>query len=397
MKKNKFLHFYIFSNNFTIGIYFSIITLYILNKGIRPEWIGYLASLKALITLLFEIPTGIFADYYGHKNSILLGFLFSIFSTILFITSNSLFYLILIFFLEGISNALLSGSSTAWLLETFTNSTKEYDDFFRKTNIWSLISKISGSLIGGYLFYLKVDYPIYLILFVKIILLSIFLIFAKISFKFNKRKKHLNFYIGFNNIKNSLFEIYKNKILFSIFTTSTVFILGINAIFIYWQPLFINKLNNNISYIVGYIYTLTTFSSILGSYLLKKLKKFNQHYLFFYSLIIGGVLLISTALIKNIILSLILYCGYNIILGITGPIRMTLINKNINENRALMLSLLSFFESSAIIFGGVLWGNIYKIVGYNLTIVISGFFIIVSSIPFLFLKQKFKKTQTDFN
>ncbi len=378
--RNNFLRFYIFLVNSVVGIYFSISTLYLLDKGISAQWIAYLISFEAFITLISEMPTGIFADMFGQKLSLLLSFIISTFSIYVLIVSYSTTQLVIAFLLGGLSSALFSGSSTAWMVETFTKSKDEYSDFFRIVNIWNLLSKIIGALIGGYLFFVEMNLPFYLILFLRVITILAFLAYSKGKIVQKGRRT-------LREINTSIINVFQNKSLFRIFLITAFFVLGINAIFMYWQPLFFNKLHDKNPYLMGYIYVLTTLFSTFGSFLLKKLKFMSEDVLFVFSLLTGGSFLILTAFITNFIFSLLFFCGYHFSLGISGPLRMMLINKEINRNRASVLSMLSVFESLATIFGAILWGSVYTMVGYNLTIVFSGAFVLASVIPFLVFEK----------
>ena len=214
--RNNFLRFYIFLVNSVVGIYFSISTLYLLDKGISAQWIAYLISFEAFITLISEMPTGIFADMFGQKLSLLLSFIISTFSIYVLIVSYSTTQLVIAFLLGGLSSALFSGSSTAWMVETFTKSKDEYSDFFRIVNIWNLLSKIIGALIGGYLFFVEMNLPFYLILFLRVITILALLAYSKGKIVQKGRRT-------LREINTSIINVFQNKSLFRIFFNNNLF------------------------------------------------------------------------------------------------------------------------------------------------------------------------------
>ena len=60
--------------SFILFFYPAFIVVYLLDIGLTPFRIGILMAVYAVSVILFEIPTGAFADLYGRKASVLLGY-----------------------------------------------------------------------------------------------------------------------------------------------------------------------------------------------------------------------------------------------------------------------------------------------------------------------------------
>jgi MFS family permease len=65
-----------------------IITLFYKENGITMQEIFWIQSAFALSVVIFDIPTGYFADVIGRKTSIILGLLISIFGFSIYILSS---------------------------------------------------------------------------------------------------------------------------------------------------------------------------------------------------------------------------------------------------------------------------------------------------------------------
>ncbi len=91
--------------------------LFFLNSGLTFTDIGILYATAEISTNLFEIPTGIYADIFGRRKSMLMGFgSYLITFTIFYLSSN--FYLFLLaMVLYGLGDAFRSGTHKAMILE----------------------------------------------------------------------------------------------------------------------------------------------------------------------------------------------------------------------------------------------------------------------------------------
>jgi len=82
------------------GIIGSLFVVYLLAINFNPAQIGITLAAQRISIIVFEIPTGIFADRYGRKKSVLISFfLFSILFLIWFFAKN--FYLLILISMMG--------------------------------------------------------------------------------------------------------------------------------------------------------------------------------------------------------------------------------------------------------------------------------------------------------
>ncbi len=91
--------------------------LYLKQKGLSYTEIGSLYALREIVTNLSEVPTGIFADTFGRKKSLILSFLGYITAFILFYSGMDYSIFLIAFVLYGISDAFRSGTHKGMIMK----------------------------------------------------------------------------------------------------------------------------------------------------------------------------------------------------------------------------------------------------------------------------------------
>jgi MFS family permease len=104
-------------------------------------------------TALFEIPSGIFADIYGRKRSVLLGSGLLVASTLLVPFLNHPLTLGFTFFLMGVGAAFRSGANEAWPVDNLHHHGQEHfvQDFQGKVVALRSLGMIFGPLLAAFL------------------------------------------------------------------------------------------------------------------------------------------------------------------------------------------------------------------------------------------------------
>jgi len=121
----------------------------------KPEWAVIPLIVEGLVVFLFEIPTGIIADRYGRKASVIIGDTLSGVAWLavpLALVLDGPWQLIAVciaFALEGIGQTLVSGAEEAWVVDNLIANKKENlsDQYFaREKSLSSLGGVLSGSV-----------------------------------------------------------------------------------------------------------------------------------------------------------------------------------------------------------------------------------------------------------
>ena len=117
-----------------------ILSIYFLTlPNTTAQQIGIYTAIGFLSSFLLEIPSGYFADRFGHKRTLILSKLLMIFSMLFFVYGESFIYFILGTIFLNLSFAFSSGTASAFMHDTFVSLKREKD--FSK-----IMSKISANV-----------------------------------------------------------------------------------------------------------------------------------------------------------------------------------------------------------------------------------------------------------
>lgn len=151
---------YVYNFLLQLNITSAIWVLYLSFKGMSLIEIGILESIYHITGVLFELPTGVIADLYGKKFSVVTGRIVSVISCILMITSNNFWGFALAFVLSSASMNLNSGAGEALVYDSLKSLGEE--EKYKKIwgNLAFLMSLGQGMavLLGGVLADIKFLY-----------------------------------------------------------------------------------------------------------------------------------------------------------------------------------------------------------------------------------------------
>lgn len=112
-------------------------------------------SLYSIAVFLSEVPTGIFADIYGQKKSIIVGYLIEVFSVaMLLIQPNAITFLIL-YFIRGVGSSFVSGSEEALIYESAQRTEHKdykriYSRFLSNSQLGFVFATITAGVVFSY-------------------------------------------------------------------------------------------------------------------------------------------------------------------------------------------------------------------------------------------------------
>ncbi len=122
--------------------------LYLRSKGISFTDIGILYAVREIVTNLLEIPSGLFADSVGRKKSLLMAYVFYIFSFVIFALSNNFWLFLVAIVSYGAGDAFRSGTHKAMIYKYLEiKGWSEYKvDYYGHTRSCSQIGSAISSL-----------------------------------------------------------------------------------------------------------------------------------------------------------------------------------------------------------------------------------------------------------
>jgi len=150
IKKNKQIKkfsFYGFFKN--LKFFEPYLFIYFLSNGLNFFLIGVLFSIREIIVYLFEIPSGVIADYYGKKNELKFCFIMYIISFVLFFIGSDYIIMLFAMIFYGLGDAFRSGTHKAMIYEYL----EQNNQFHLKNKVYGYTRSYSkmGSALSSFI------------------------------------------------------------------------------------------------------------------------------------------------------------------------------------------------------------------------------------------------------
>lgn len=364
--------------------------VYFLSIGLTLPQITLLYAIGQVMLLLFEFPTGAFADAFGRKKAVLLSFLIFSFSFFLTFFTQNYYYLIVLNALAVIGWTFQSGASDAWVIDTLGLS-KETDTNGKDTKekarthlfSWHFIVGKAGWIIGGALgsviayFHLRS-------MWLALAVLHFFCFFVLLLAM--KEKNFIPLPFRFRNIfsgiikqsKEALHYSFTNKILLILLLLILLKGIPFSLFEVAWPVLFKEVLQIPVYYF-GLIISLSTLFAVAGAYLAKKLspKKGIPLTLFLFYLIFV-LSAFGLGFSSLIFLAIGAFCFFQVGEGGTRPLAHSALHRYVpTDKRASILSLRSMLSGSGSMLGYLIAGPLVAFIGANFAMYALGSLILV--------------------
>lgn len=118
------------------------------------QQIFMLEGAYSAMLLIFEIPSGYFADIFGRKKSLIIGSLFGVIGITIFIFSSTFIEFLIGEIILGIGGSFISGAEESVIYETLLQQQQEQHykkvqgNIFLAGRIGSIISNVSGAFLA---------------------------------------------------------------------------------------------------------------------------------------------------------------------------------------------------------------------------------------------------------
>lgn len=253
----------------------SILTVLLLAKGLSLSQIMLLGVSFSLAVLLFELPSGIWADLYSRKMLYFLSGFLLIIDCALVLFFDNFYILALSWFIYGVGVALASDTLETALINDFKNleNTKHHiEKFYRHKHQIQFSAMLSGAVLGSFLYFL---------IGIKIFLLGIiFIVLALfLAFFFKEERLKVQQKSPCKHLLLALREFKKNEALRWLFLLALCLQIFFQSHYQLWQALFLEKTLNE-----KYLFLLYVAFQILGVLVLFKAKPLSLTKLCFFAL-----------------------------------------------------------------------------------------------------------------
>lgn len=380
---------FFFSN---LYFYSPIITLYYQQRGLNILQINSLEGILIGTIFLTNIPTGIFADKYGRKLSMIIALTLQLLGEILFLFAYGYLAFAFICIIAGLGFSFMTGTVTALIYETLKKESRE-GEMQKAVGVKVSFEKAAGIIapLAASFYITSFDMSrfkllvIVTIIFVAIGLFVTFFIEESPHIKENKKTNDSLKIIkeGWRLLKEN--SSLRRIILLSVFTYPLLVYL-----YLLYQPYFVTS--KVPSYLFGFFLALASFVSLLASRYAHKFEGWmGMEKTVLFVTLLPGLIFLVMAITHQAILSPLLFCLIYFVGGIYEPLFSDYQNRHIEtNNRATILSMISMFSSLYIVVVGLLIGFIAnKSMPY--AFIFMGLITLSSSIIFRLNKKQLKR------
>lgn len=359
-------------STFTIGVF----VVFMLSIGLSLAEVSIVISSYLILSSIGQVPSGIFADRYGYKTSLIIGSLFFLGGTIFFAFAQNFYWFLTGYSLMGFGSAMKQGADHALLYEGLKADEKQnsFKKVAGKLDLYTNILWVITAISGGFLYSISERLPFY----AEIVLVLISTIIIATAKEPKKESKHFPVW---DHVKSSLKQAFQTPNFSKIFVFSAL--IGSIALttFQYLQPLYKSLEINEVYF--GLIAAGTFAVKGFGAWSAEKVGKMFtiDKYIILHAAIFGLFLILLQNTSALFFIFPILAVFY-FLRGLYAPTVSTYINDKVDSsNRATMLSvnsqLLTIVTSVSLLFTGYIADR------YDLS---TTFFVIsINSILFLIL------------
>jgi len=349
--------------------------IYFQDLGLNYLQLSIVAIATGLGIVVFEVPTGVVADIFSRKYSVIIGFFLTGLTVILVPFTSNFYLLVILMFFSGAGMSFISGAEEAWVIDNLSAYKRDdlKQEFFLKMQITMAFGLILAPIIGAIItksYSMKWLWVLYgIAFFINVIILAFFT-----EEKYVPKK--INFFKGlkntFANSKKGFEYILKNKVI------SLLVLAGVLATFIDiglngHQPFLVGL--SMPEYGLGYVYAVMAIFIIAASFATRLLAKYKVRMVISIITLIRMLLYIAIFFVSPpyflIGAALIIFYGTFVNLG--DPILSTYLHKNIKTDiRATVISVRSMVITLAIVIIRIIGGYLMDILGPQKVIALGG-------------------------
>ena len=346
----------------------------------------FLQSYFSIMFFIFEVPAGAFADQIGRKHALIIAAITLAFAGLIYSLVPNIFLFIIAETLWALGEALLSGTTEAFIFSTLRiiGQEEKYSKVRARYESIILIGLLISNPLGIFIAqFISLQFTMTFLFFPYLFAAFIGLLFKEP--KFIEKRKTRNFLL---NLKSGINKLKKNKVL-RILSIDMVIVQAIILVLYWIYQIYLVELNIQM-YFFSIIFTLMTLTQVaflnLVPKFLKWFKKKNKYLKC--STILTGIAVVGLAFTVNVALSVF----FVILIAAFGFSRYLIFARGINkqiesENRALVLSSINMI-------GRLIQAGLYPVIGIVVEInIFLGFFVLGGTIIIITI---FSRVRNDY-
>jgi MFS family permease len=286
--------------------YLPILSLYFIRGGATLETLVIAQVVYSAVTLLFELPTGIFADKFGNKSAIVLGYVFGALALVAGMTTSGGVGAVVFYILFALGDSFISGSEQAYIYQQTKADNQAYKkEYGLLLGLQSVALAFSSALVA-LLMFLRSDtsYMLLLALTLAIYVVALVLSLGMGSGSESFRKSTKPVATQPRLVRDTLAEIRTNRIIRALFVLSVLTVSGEYFLYSVYQPYFVD---HGIS--ESMIAVILSAGAVVNFFVLRNFFKLEQHMKF------ENIVLVYSALVAVLFAAMSLWQSQLVLIG----------------------------------------------------------------------------------
>lgn len=361
---------------FTFGTYVKYLNL----RGLNVFETNMVNMIFYASLMLFDIPTGAFADVYGRKKSVVISCLCFSASGVVYGMSHTLLGFAAAEALGALGWTFSNGALTAWLVDRMRHHNIAFNktSTFARMNIASNLSGIPAAALGSYLMTVHISLAWY----AEASVMACAGIFAAIGMheEYFKRKKvsfKKSYKMMLASIRMSFRYLRQNAVVRFIVFSSMIQIFAVQAPNMQWVPRFESVIGGT-AYL-GTAFAVFSVAMTFGAYIAGRLVKsgVNEAKLIRFTQALIGMLLILSVFLPAP-WNFVVFILHQVPRGMYGPVKTAYLHDHIPSRvRATLASFESVFPNLGGMVGLLTTGAAGQYVGIPFAWMVSGVSLVV--------------------
>ncbi|MBT3408386.1 MFS transporter [Candidatus Woesearchaeota archaeon] len=367
---NNNIQLYIFTEIFRrlSRTWYPILFLFYIFIQLDLKLFGYLVAVTSITVLIFEVPSGVFADQYGRKLSYMIGQIILILTSFVFILSNNFVYLIIAAFLYGLSNSFLSGADKALIFDSFyeLKRSNEFRLYNGKLYAYTMVVAAISTFISGFI----AEYNWNILFFIGIIfgLINLILISKFYEPKIHEKTSHkLHF-------KKSVLELINSRTLLFL-VILFIFINSLLESLSDYHQVFAMEVGWTVSSF-AMLFSISFMLSGISAYIIETIEKYIKKDFALYAVpVLMGLVYFFMGYLNNYY-GILLFIFEGLLIGYYYVVLEDIINHNVSSRRrATIWSLSSFVEQIFVGLSSIFIAYFSTFFGFQFSYIFVGLFI----------------------
>lgn len=372
------------------SFFFATYVLFLNSFGLNLFQVNFINVVYMASVFLFEIPTGAFADIFGRKKSVILGFWIYSASMFIYFASDRFWLFVLAEAIGALASTFVSGALQAWAVDSLKHHEFEGElrEVTSRSSEFGRFGVIIGTLIGSWAGKHNLALP-WLLSSVAMFSLGATLIFWMREDYLSKERPAISWKPIGKIARDSIVFGWQKKSILYVISFAAVLAFAVQPFNMFWPLTFTRDYRLDIA-TLGWVFMGMQLALLAGNRLALRFHRLvgNEKNAIIFSQSITSLGMIGAAQMFGFPVILVLFLGHELGRGIFGPLSEAYLNKRIpGDKRATVLSFASMIEKGGATLGLLISGYLAERYSISFSWLVMGIALMLAVLIFPRLKN----------